>query len=69
MPRTYKRLCYQDRKRIEKLFEEGESFRKIARELGVHHMTISREIKRGSIIKEDHVEYSAERAQKKIFAS
>lgn len=43
---SYKHLTLNDRNKIEVLNQEGYSSRRIAKILGFHHSTISRELKR-----------------------
>ena len=43
---SYKNLTINDRNKIEVLSNEGYSSRRIAKILGFHHSTISRELKR-----------------------
>lgn len=69
MARTYKKINYQDRKKIEELLKEKKSGREIAKEIGVHYATIYRELERGLVIKANKATYSADAGQKKIFAS
>lgn len=60
MPRTYKRLSYDDRIFIEALVKEGTKPKDIAVKVNVHLGTIYRELQRGGN------PYSAIAAQKKI---
>lgn len=66
MPRKYKRLLYQDRKRIEQLCREGEKAAEIADELGVHKATVYHELARGGADKGNYSLYNAEEAQKNL---
>ena len=43
---SYKHLTINERNKIEVLIKEGVSLRRIAKILGFHHSTISRELKR-----------------------
>ena len=56
---NYKQLTYEQRYQIEALKKEGLSQRSIALNIGVHHTTICRELKRNSL---DDGEYSASSA-------
>lgn len=67
--RKYKRITYQDRLKIEALFNASVSVVKIAEELGFHHSCVYRELKRGYYEYKNHdwtytKKYSADRAQK-----
>ena len=55
---SYKHITLNDRNKIEVLKQEGYSSRRIAKILGFHHSTISRELKRCNNI------YSAVEANK-----
>ena len=48
MTRSYKQLTYEQRCQIYALNKRGDSQRSIARALGVHQSTISRELERNS---------------------
>src|SRR3990167_9805567 len=48
MPRGYHHLTYSQRCQLSVLNERGESISEIARTLGVHRSTISRELERNS---------------------
>jgi IS30 family transposase len=61
MGKTYKRLTYEDRKKIEQMLSDGAKPKELAKEAGVHIATIYRELERGG------ERYSADEAQKKIF--
>ena len=52
---SYKQLTMKERYQIEALIKEGLSQRSIANNIGVHHSTISRELKRNAL---DHGEYN-----------
>jgi len=58
--KAYKRLMYEDRKRIEILCREGTPITIMAYKIGVDPMTIRRELKRGGD------PYSAEAAQRSV---
>ena len=58
--KMYKRISYEDRKRIEEMNTAGVDMTRIAAEIGVHYQTIARELKRGGN------PYSANTAQKSI---
>ena len=58
--KTYKRLKFEDRKKIEKLCAEGKTIDEIAYIIGVHYATIYRELERGG------EPYRAEFAQKTV---
>ena len=58
--RKYKRISYEERKRIEKMYKNGVNVRLIAEDIGVAHTTLYRELKRGE---GDDGEYNAELAQ------
>lgn len=49
--RKYKNLTWEKRIRIEALHNAGHSAKEIAEQIGVHHSTIYRELKRGKTIK------------------
>lgn len=59
---NYNRLTYKNRVLIENLFNKGNSITAIAKEIGVHKSTISRELKRGS---NSSGKYEADQATKK----
>ena len=44
--KKWKRLHFEDRKKIEELLSEGNNPREIARQIGVHYATIYTEIRR-----------------------
>ena len=58
--RTYKRLDFSDRQKIERMMGQGKRVIDIADEVGVHRATIYNELKRCS------GKYTAEEAQKTI---
>ena len=58
--KTYKRLTYEDRQKIETLYKEGKTIDEMALLMGVHSTTMYREIARGG------EPYSADRAQQAI---
>lgn len=58
--KTYKRITYEDRRRIEEMASRGMDKTSIAAAIGVHFQTISRELKRGGN------PYKAEKAQKNL---
>ena len=60
MRKGNRRLNYEDRKKIEKLTEQGTRVIVIADTLGVHRATIYNELKRGGI------PYQAEVAQRTV---
>lgn len=68
MARTYKRMGYKDRERIEQLVRAGAKAKDIAAEMGVHRATLYRELERGGADGRNHAGYSADRAQKAIYA-
>ena len=47
---SYSRVHYEDRLKIEVLLKAGHGVCEIARLIGKHHSTISREIKRGQYV-------------------
>lgn len=62
-------LTFEDRKRLETLYKQGEKLSTIANSLGVHLATIYRELIRGDtgeIDENGRNEYSAKLAQKTI---
>ena len=58
--KKYKRLSFNDRRKIEKLNESGRTVDEIAMIIGVHSATMYRELKRGG------EPYKAEVAQRSI---
>ena len=58
--KTYKRLTYEDRQKIETLYKEGKTIDEMALLMGVHSTTMYREIARGG------EPYSADEAQQTI---
>ena len=63
MARKYRRLRYEDRRKIEQMCKMGKSVLDMAEALGVHRDTIYKEFARNHTTKEL---YNAERAQKTI---
>ena len=61
MPKSYHHLTFPQRCQICLLKDRGDSLRSIAKELSVHHSTLSRELKRNSC----QNKYSYQRAQEK----
>ena len=68
MARTYKKMSYKDRQRLEKMVRAGEKAKDMAAAMGVHRATLYRELERGGANGRDHSGYSADRAQKALFA-
>ncbi len=67
-----KYLTFEDRKRLEELYDNGERITDIAVKLGVHHTTIYRELSRcqtGILDKNGREIYTAEDAQAAFVAS
>lgn len=60
MARKYRRIRYEDRRKIEKMLKAGSSVVKIAGELGVHRDTIYKEFYRSGT---DQHTYTADAAQ------
>ena len=58
--KKYKRLNYEDRKRIEALYQQGKTIDEMALLVGVHSTTMYREIERGG------EPYNADTAQQSI---
>lgn len=58
--KPYKRIRYEDRQRIEKLYSEGKTVDEIALIIGVNSATMFREIRRGG------EPYQAEVAQRSL---
>ena len=58
--KKYKRLTYEDRKKIEKLYQQGKTIDEMSLLMGVHSTTMYREIARGG------EPYSADKAQQAI---
>jgi IS30 family transposase len=63
--KQHKVMTYDDRKKIEGMKKEGASAKTMARVIGVCMETIYRELKRGN----DNGTYSAEKAQRMLFAA
>ena len=68
MARKYKRLSYEDRKRIEAMCKAGSNAETIADAVGVHRGTLYRELQRGGAENGKRQQYSAELAQRAIIA-
>ena len=68
MPRTYKKIKYEDRLRIQKMCSEGLKPKEIADAIGVHRVTLYSELARGGAPNGDTKSYQADVAQKAIFA-
>ena len=66
---TCRYLTYEGRKNLEALYADGESLTYIASKLGVNHVTVYRELKRGEtgeLDKNGRMAYSAELGQKTL---
>lgn len=65
---SYKRLQYEDRKRIEDMCQRGMSVGEMAIEVGVHRATIYNELARGGVGRydRDRKVYSADVAQRSL---
>ena len=66
---TCRYLTYEDRKKLETLYADGESLTDIAAKLGVHLATVYRELTRGGTGEIDNngrCGYSAELGQKRV---
>lgn len=65
MSRTFSQLSYENRLEIKKMIDSDTkiSARVIADKIGVHHSTISREIKKGMVDGSYNPEYAEEQAQ------
>lgn len=68
MARTYKRMNYKDRERIQEMVKSGAKPDDIAAVIGVHRATIYRELERGGADRENYQRYSADKAQRAIYA-
>ncbi len=68
MARNYKRLSYKDRQSIQEMCLQGVKPDDIAVKVGVHRATIYRELERGGADRKNHQNYSADLAQKAIYA-
>ncbi len=68
MPRTYKKIKYEDRLKIQQMCSEGMKPKDIANAIGVHRVTLYSELARGGAPKGDTKSYRADVAQKAIFA-
>lgn len=66
MARKYKRLSYEDRKKIEAMCKAGSNAEAIADAVGVHRGTLYRELQRGGVENGKRQQYSAELAQRAI---
>lgn len=69
---TCRYLAYEDRKKLEALYDSGVSLIAIAAELGVHLATIYRELARGAtgeLNESGRSGYNAEQAQKAVLSS
>ena len=66
MARKYKRLSYEDRKKIEVMCRTGCNVEAIAEAVGVHRGTLYRELQRGGAENGKRQQYSAELAQRAI---
>lgn len=66
MARKYKRLNYEDRRRIEAMCKSGKRVAEIAEATGVHRATIYTELERGGAGHGRWQQYSADTAQKAI---
>lgn len=66
MARKYKRLNYEDRKRIEKMCRDGMKAKEIAEAIHVHRATIYHELQRGGAEEGNRMQYSADVAQRAI---
>lgn len=60
MRKKYKRLLFDDRKKIEKMVSEGKDTKEIAERIGVHTATIYNELRRCA------GKYNAEQAQNSL---
>lgn len=63
MSRTFTQLSYEQRLEIKKLLDSKMSARAISDKIGVHHSTVSREIKKGMVDGSYNPEYAEEQAQ------
>lgn len=65
---AYKRLQYEDRKKIEEMCQRGVSVGEMAIEMGVHRATIYNELARGGVERygRDRKVYSADVAQRSL---
>ena len=50
------------------MIKAGEKAKDMAAEMGIHRATLYRELERGGASGRDHTGYSADRAQKALFA-
>lgn len=68
MPRKgYKRLNYEDRKAIEKMCKKGKPIIEIAKAVGVHRVTIYKELVRNGVEINERQQYNADAAQRMVF--
>lgn len=67
MARKFKKLNYEDRKKIEAMCKENVKVIEMAKEMGVHRATIYHELTRGGAANGKRKLYSAEVAQRAIF--
>lgn len=58
--KPYKRICFEDRQKIEQLLKDGKTTDEVALIIGVHSSTMYRELERGGY------PYRAEVAQRHI---
>ena len=68
----YRYMEYDDRQKIQAMWEKGDSPKEIAASLGVHLSTIHRELERGEngeYDKNQRRAYSAELAQRRFYES
>ena len=66
MARNYKRLNYNDRKKIEEMCKAGVKTAEIAKKMNVHRATIYHELARGGASNGNRQQYSADEAQRNI---
>lgn len=67
MARNFKKLNYEDRKKIEAMCKAGEKVVDMAETMGVHRATIYHELNRGGAGNGKRKQYNAEVAQRAIF--
>lgn len=63
MAKSYRHLTYEQRCQIYILKERGDSFAEIARIIGVHRSTVTRELERNSEALSYHYEQAHQKAQ------
>lgn len=63
MRKTYKKITYEERKKIEHMVKKGVPVMEMATEIGVHMATVYRELQRG---RDEMGNYKADVAQNKI---